>query len=153
MDDTKSVVRVLMVIILLGCAIISKLITKIIGNSRLSRLADSLFKVLIIVVIFKALSAWLDTLVLPEFAIFSTLASLVSYFFIFLLLLKLYISLKLRENELNKTEGSILYYKRLDKKKLSTLIDGVFDELRSNQNKTEMLHISIKNDLRNYDGI
>lgn len=150
-DSIRQIVRGLIILILISSAIVTKFITKSIGNIRLSKMANNLFKILIFFIFLRISSIFLDTYFSPDLGIFSTLVGIIFYLYIFYILFNFYKNLNIVDKNVDTGQGSIIYSKRINNTKVSNLIDELFDELKLNKNKAEVLHNSIEKELKQYE--
>lgn len=134
--------------LLLGCAITTKLITKVIGHRLLSQSINKVFKRLLLVVALRFIASFVDNYFHFRLPYFSTAVGIGLFVYLFFVLLQFYMTLKKREDEIHKTEGSILYVPPLDKQKIQNLIDGLFHELSANKRKTTDLQKDIESTLK-----
>lgn len=143
--------RFIILVLLFSSALVTRLITKLIDNYRLSKLFNKLFKLLTFFLIMRIIAFGLDKVIYPGWDLFSTIVGLATYLSLFLLIFSFYYKLRQRNQISLADSNSIIYSNRLDKDKVNNLINSLFDELRVNQGKAHILHASIENSLKKYD--
>lgn len=145
----QQIATAAVIIILMICAVVTKMITRVIGSDQLSRATTSFFRILATLVILRFIAVGIDYYFGFRLSIFSTIVGVGSYIYLLYLLTMFYINLKRGEAELHKTDGSIIS-PILDKQRIGGLIDGLFYELSVNKKKTKDLQKDIEATLKKY---
>lgn len=149
--ELSEISRYIVTASLIGCAVVVKLSSNIIDSKSLSSNINKVFKILVIIVFLRFLAIAIDSYFDLTLPIFSTTVGTGLFIYIFYLAFRFYMTLKTRDDELHKTEGSILYVRPLDKEKIQTLIDGLFTELGASKIKTNTLQRDIEATLKKYE--
>lgn len=138
--DTKTALRIGLVLIVLGCAVMTHLIAGQIGNTTLKAMTKKVFIVFVVVFFLRVIAAYVDFRLAFEIGFFS---SAVTYGFNLILLywlFRIYWKLRTNDLELHKTdEAVILNPKYINKRRLSEILDEMFRELKINMSKTDEL--------------
>lgn len=150
-NEFQEIARSVILVLLVGSAVVTKKIINIIGNEKLSSSINKFFTVLVVIILLRIAATWLDFMLNLTMDIVSTIVGVGSYVYLFYVLFKFYMSLKRRDEDLHRTEGSILYVPPLNKEKIKTHIDGLFTELSYAKKKTTDLQHDIEETLKKYE--
>lgn len=146
-EQITTILRIVVVGILAICAIVTRKITNLVGNTRLSKMAKRLERVFVLVVIARALATYIDANIGFEIGFFSNIVNTSFYLAILYLLIRLYRRLKADIAEIHQSGGVYPNPAYIDKKKVSQIFDELFDELKINIEKTNKLERQMRSHL------
>lgn len=144
--DVKTIIRLGLVCISVGYAIMARLISDEIGNRTLKNLAFRTTVFFIAMFMMSVIGAWFDYALGYEIGIFTTVVEYAFRGYVLYVMVKIYLKLKEPQVEISISSGDfVVNPEYVDKTRISSSLDTMFNELRVNIDRTEKIEQALIN--------